>query len=336
MTTGLRVGLLGAGRIGSFHAHTLAELPEVAGLTICDPDADRASQLAGQLGADVASTPEELLSSAPDAVVIASATQTHAELVRLAIGADIATFCEKPLATGLADTSDLVRTVERSGVPVMVGFQRRHDPAYRALRHRLRCGELGEVYLVRMVVGDDAPPPPGYLAGSGGLFRDQSVHDFDLVRWLTGEEIVEVYATGANLTGATEFAEAGDVDTGAVVLGLAGGAIATLTASRHSASGYDVRIEVAGSRQVAGVGAGGAPWEPDPDGVATAAVPPGGFLTRFAPAYRAEMRSFVGLAGGGADNPCPAREALAALLVADAATRSRQEHRPVPVCGVPA
>jgi myo-inositol 2-dehydrogenase/D-chiro-inositol 1-dehydrogenase len=313
-TGGLRVGLLGAGRIGSFHAGTLAQLAGVASLTICDPAPGRAEALAGQLGAGVAPTPAELFAARPDAVVIASATQTHAELVRTAVTAGIATFCEKPLATGLADTRDVVRLIEGSGVPVTVGFQRRSDPEYLALRAQLRGGELGEPYLIRMVVGDDAPPPAGYLPGSGGLFRDQSVHDFDLLRWLTGREVTEVYATGANLTGYPGFAEAGDVDTAVLVLRLAGGPIATLTSSRHSASGYDVRIEVAGSRQVAAVGTAGAP---------------GGFLARFAEAYRTELHGFLALAAGTGPNPCPAPDALAALLVAEAADRSRREHRPV-------
>lgn len=304
----MRIGLLGAGRIGSFHAKSLASL---ADLSICDPVPGRAALLAQRVGASVV---DDVFAARPDAVVIASATPTHASLVRRAIDAGIPVFCEKPIAASLAETRDVVDAAEKSGVPVMVGFQRRHDPSYVALRRRLRERALGHLYLVRMVVGDDRPPPPDYLLGSGGLFRDQSVHDFDVLRWLTGQEVVEVYATGGKLTGYPGFVEPDDVDTAATVLTLDGGAIATLTSSRHSARGYDVRLEVAGSRAVESVGGAGE----------------GGFLIRFADAYTEEMRRFVALVEGG-DNPCPPREALAALLVAEAATRSRRENRPVRV-----
>ena len=328
--TPLTVGLLGAGRIGSFHAATLRELPAVGALTIHDPLPGRAGELARELGATVARTPEELIRSV-DAVVIASATPTHADLLRAALDAGIPAFCEKPIAPGLAETEALVRAVEESGVPVTVGFQRRSDPAYRELRRRLRDGELGTPYLVRMVVGDDAPPPADYVAGSGGIFHDQSVHDFDVVRWLTGQEITEVCAFGANLTGAPGFADAGDIDTAATVMRLSGGTLAVLTSSRHSAGGYDVRLEIAGSSQVAAVGMEGAP---SGDAVAVAAAPGGGFVTRFAAAYRAEMRRFVELAAGHGDNPCEVRDALAALRAAAAVTVSRLENRPVKPEGV--
>ncbi|MEQ7007086.1 Gfo/Idh/MocA family oxidoreductase [Actinopolymorpha sp. B17G11] len=325
----MKVGVFGAGRIGTLHARTLAGLSSVDAVVVCDIEREKADRLADEIGASVASTPDELFAMDIDSVVVASSTLTHAALVTAAVARGLPTFCEKPIASDLATTREVVATVERSGVPVMVGFQRRSDPAYLALRRRIAAGKVGEPYLVRMVVGDDQLPPAEYVSGSGGIFRDQSVHDFDIVRWLTGQEIVEVFAAGGNLTGRPEYAAADDVDTAATVLRLHRGTLAVLTSSRISASGYDVRLEVAGSKQIAAIGVVSAPTDSNPEGVATATAPPGGFVERFRAAYQAEMRRFIRLAGSSGENPCPPSDALAAFVVADAASTSRRECRPV-------
>jgi myo-inositol 2-dehydrogenase/D-chiro-inositol 1-dehydrogenase len=327
----MKIGLYGAGRIGAFHAKTLSALPGVDELRIADVRIDRAREVAAQLGARAVPDPEALLSSGVDAVVITSPTPTHAPLVLAAVEAGVPAFCEKPVALSVADNRTVAAAVAASGTPVMVGFQRRCDPAYLALRDMLARGQLGRPYLVRMVTGDDAPPPADYLPASGGIFRDQSIHDFDVLRWLTGSEVVEVYADGSILTGADVFQASHDVDTAAVVLRLASGVLGTLTGSRHSGSGYDVRIEVAGSRGTGSVGVQGGPRRPDRDGVALAQSPPGGFVERFAESYRREMRHFVEVAAGRATNRCTVEDALAAMLIAEAADRSRIERRPVRV-----
>ncbi len=212
--------------------------------------------------------------------------------------------------------------MDASRVAVTVGFQRRCDPAYVALRDQLRSGVLGKPYLVRMVVGDDQPPPASYLSTSGGIFRDQSVQDFDILRWLTGAEVEEVYATGSLRTGFAGFAESEDVDTASVVLRLSDGILATLTASRHSASGYDVRMEVAGSAGMAAVGVEGGPLPgPSPNTPGRARSPYAGFIERFAVAYRAELRQFIDFVAGHSGNQCTVHDALAALLGSRQVTR---------------
>jgi predicted dehydrogenase len=211
---------------------------------------------------------------------------------------------------------------------VTVGFQRRSDPAYQNLKDQVGQGKLGKLYLARLVVGDDAPPPADYLAGSGGLFVDQSVHDFDILRYLTGQEVVEVYSAGAALTGAPGFGAAEYADTATTVLELSGGTLATLTSSRHSSGGYDVRLELAGSEGIRAIGPATTATE---DEVADVRMPGGGFIPRFAAAYRAEIDRFLAFVRDDGENPCDVLDALAALRVALAATESSRTGRPVGV-----
>lgn len=328
----MRIGVLGVGRIGAVHAATLAEV--VDDLVLVDADPARAEGLARELGARTGADAGALLAGPDrvDGVVIASATSTHAALLRQAVEAGIPAFCEKPVAPTVPETVEVARLVRSRGVPVMVGFQRRSDPAYRALRDRLRSGALGVPFLFRLVVGDDAPPPPEYLTQSGGLFRDQSVHDVDVLRWLTGTEVVEVTSYGARLTGRPGFDEADDIDTAATLLRLDSGPLAVLTSSRLSGSGYDVRLEVAGSAGTAAVGAASAPQQPGPDGVAVARSPhTRGFVHAFLDAYRQEMADFLDVVAGRLPSPCTVEDGLAAVLVADAIDTARRCGRPTPV-----
>ena len=303
-------------------------------IIVADVVPGRARELAAECNGRAVGSVEEALDDA-DAVVIATPTNVHATLVRAAVERGLPTFCEKPLAFDLGETADLVGRVERAGVPLQVGFQRRFDPAYREARRLVEAGELGIVYLVRLIAHDHEPPPDAYIPTSGGLFRDSSIHDFDALRWVTGQEVVEVYATGS-VRAFDAFARHGDVDTGAAILRLGDGTLGVLGQTRHDPRGYDVRMEIVGSRDSVTVGLG--PRTPirslEPD----AATAPGaawtGFLDRFEVAYTEEVRAFVQVARGAIRSPCTAHDALEAMRISVAATQSLANGRPVCIADV--
>ncbi|MEU3224064.1 Gfo/Idh/MocA family oxidoreductase [Streptomyces sp. NPDC006976] len=327
----MRIGLIGTGRIGAFHAETLTALPAVDRLVLHDAVERQARELAGKLGAEHAGDLDAMLASGLDGVVIAAPTAAHADLVRAAAFAGVPVFCEKPIAATLAGTRVLLADLAVSGVPLQVGFQRRFDTGYAALRDAVAAGELGRLHVVRACTADPAPPSAGYLRLSGGIFRDCAVHDFDIVRWVTGREVVEVSATGAN-RGDASFAAADDVDTAVAVLTLDDGTLVSCTATRYNGAGYDVRMEVAGSLGTLATGFDAR----TPLRTTAGGPPPGpgrhdGFLSRFRTAYVAELTAFTEVAAGLRPSPCTGADALAALLVAEAADRSRRTGRPVRV-----
>src|ERR687893_2672488 len=248
----MRVGLLGAGRIGSLHAGLLTERPEVDALVVGDLDGGRAEALAGELGAECGGI-EEVLASGLDAVVIAASTSAHAELIRAAVDAGIPAFCEKPIALGYEETLEIVEKVEAAGAVLQIGFQRRFDPGYVEAKRLVDEGALGTLYSVRLATHDPEPPHEAYIPASGGIFRDLHIHDFDILRWLTGGEVEEVYATGS-VRNFEFFAEHGDVDTSAALIRMKDGVVAVLTGGRHDPLGYDVRAEIFGSRDSVAVG----------------------------------------------------------------------------------
>ncbi|MET7630581.1 MULTISPECIES: Gfo/Idh/MocA family protein [unclassified Streptomyces] len=333
----MRIGLIGTGRIGSFHAGVLARHPAVDALVVTDTDGARAAAVAARTGASTAGSVAEVLSARVDAVVIASATSTHAELIGAAARAGLPAFCEKPIALDPAGTLSALREVERAGSVLQLGFMRRFDAGYAAARAAVRGGALGRLHTVRAVTSDPAPPPAAYLPHSGGLFRDCLVHDFDILRWVTGREVVEVYATGSD-AGPAMFRAAGDVDTAAALLTLDDATLATATATRCNGAGYDVRMELAGELGQIAVGLDERTplTSVEPQGPAAPAKPWPGFLERFAPAYEAELDAFVRVVRGEVANPCDGREALYALRIAEACELSRREHRPVAVAEIPA
>ncbi len=327
MTGGLHVGVIGVGRIGAFHAETLRGLDGVSALTLTDADPDRAARVARDLGAGVAETPEVLVELPLDALVIATGTPAHVPLLRLAAAAGLPTFCEKPVALELAAIDDAIAHVARAGILVQVGFQRRFDAGYRAARDAIATGALGRLLVVRAATHDPAPPPEDYIANSGGIFRDLQIHDFDAIRFVTGEEIEEVYADGA-VRETPWFARHGDVDTAVATLRLGDGALGIISGTRHDPRGYDVRLELFGTADSVAVGDRNALRSVEPGG------PPAGagyanFLDRFEPAYRAELATFVDTVRSGRESACTLDEARAALAVAVAADRSRVERRPV-------
>ncbi|MFB9833503.1 Gfo/Idh/MocA family protein [Actinoallomurus acaciae] len=327
----MRIGLAGAGRIGARHAETLGGLPEVESVLIADVDADRARALARKHGARAADSVGDLFSSDLDGIVVAAATDAHADLVTRAAEAHIPSFCEKPVAPDIVGTLQVMEAVRRSGCQVQMGFQRRFDAGHIAVRDAVAAGRLGWLHTVRSCTLDPAPPPPGYIPVSGGIFRDCAVHDIDGVRFVTGREVVQVVAVGAN-KGEDYFAESGDVDTGAALLTLDDGTIAIISETRYNAAGYDVRLEALGAKDslVAGLNEHTPLSTADGD-LLHAGAPCTGFLERFGPAYTAEMRAFLRVVAGEAESPCPPDEALEAFYVAEACERSRRETRAVTI-----
>src|SRR5437763_7994106 len=291
---GLQVGMVGVGRIGAFHAATLTGLRDVAGLTLTDADASRAAALAAELGAETAPTAEALFASRPDAVVIATPTPGHGPLLEAAAAAGIPAFCEKPVALELEPLERVIETAERAGTLVQIGFQRRFDRGYVAARDAVAHGALGDLLVLRAATHDPSPPPEPYIASSGGIFRDLHIHDFDAIRFVTGREIVEVFATGA-VRESQWFADHDDVDVSTAMLRLDDGTLAIVSGTRHDPLGYDVRLEVFGTKDSIAVGVDArspyrsvepnAPPPPEP-GYAN-------FLDRFGAAYRAELEQFV-------------------------------------------
>ncbi len=330
----MRIALIGAGRIGQLHGRLLAAQPGVDAVVVTDVDADRARSAADEIGGRAVASVDEALSAA-DAVVVAASTDAHAGLVAASADRGLPVFCEKPLAFDLPETRAVVEHVERLGVPVQVGFQRRFDPAYVTARRMVESGELGTVYLVRLIAHDHEPPPDAYIPLSGGLFRDSSIHDFDALRWVTGQEVEELYADGS-VRGFEVFARHGDVDTGAVMLRMADGTLAVLGQTRHDPRGYDIRMEVVGSRDSVVVGlTDRTPLRSlEPTGPAFPGPAWTSFLARFEDAYRAELLAFLRVARGEVASPCTARDALEAMRISVAAGLSRTDHRPVRVAEV--
>jgi myo-inositol 2-dehydrogenase/D-chiro-inositol 1-dehydrogenase len=325
----MNMGIAGVGRIGSMHAGVLANHPAVDQLLVYDEDRERAAQVAAQVGGKPASSAEELLSNI-DGLVVATATAGHAELVRQSTQASVPVFCEKPVALTLEETAEVLGHVTATGVPVQVGFQRRFDPGYCSARRAVQEGELGELRRLHVVSADPAPPDSSFIASSGGIFRDLHIHDFDAVRWVSGREVVEVHAFGAN-RGAAFFAEANDVDECVATLVLDNGTLATLQGSRYNGAGYDVRLEAAGTEgtYVAGL-AERSPFHSSEPGVRFPEGPPWTlFSDRFKTAYADQITAFVEVARGRRESPCDIGDALEAFRVAEAAERSVRERRPV-------
>ncbi|MFG2813185.1 Gfo/Idh/MocA family oxidoreductase [Streptomyces sp. NPDC048410] len=331
----MRIGILGLGRIGAFHAETLSALDAVTSLVVADPVADAAKAAAERYGAEVADSPEALLAAGVDGLVIAAATDAHPALIRAGVAAGVPVFCEKPVARTIGEGVAVLDAVRDSGVPIQIGFNRRFDAGFMAARAAVRSGELGKLHTVRSTTLDPAPPPAAYVAASGGIFRDCSVHDFDMIRWVTGHEVTEVYAVGGN-RGAAYIGEAGDADTTSAVLTLDDGTIAVVSNSRHNARGHDVRMELLGFTDSLAVGLDDRlPLRSaEPGATFPAGTPHDFFMDRFTTAYRAELTAFTELVAGTRPSPCTIKEALEAGWIAEACTLSLREHRPVTLAEV--
>ena len=240
-----RFALIGAGFIGTVHARNLAAHPGIAFALVADADPARARLLAERHGAKAVSV-EAVFESDVDAVLIASSTNTHAEFMERAAAAGKAIFCEKPIDLDAARARRAAAAVEAAGVPCMIGFNRRFDASHRAVREAVAAGEVGKVEIVQLTSRGPEPPPIAYVKVSGGQLRDQTIHFFDLLRWLVADDPVEVYAVGAALVDPA-IGAAGDVDTSLVTLRMRSGALCQIDSSRRTAYGYDERVEVFGS-----------------------------------------------------------------------------------------
>ncbi|WP_309073439.1 Gfo/Idh/MocA family oxidoreductase [Paenarthrobacter sp.] len=333
------LGLVGVGRIGVMHANNIVALKESLSrrginirLKLTDVATDHARSVAAGLGAEFVPSVTELLASGVDGLVVATGTATHPELIRAGVDAGVPVFCEKPVAMNVSDALPVLDYISENNGVVQIGHQRRFDAGYLEARRAYQAGELGWIHSLRAVTCDMTPPPVEFLATSGGLFRDCSVHDFDILRWLTGSEIVEVYAKGSN-NGDPAIGNVGDVDTALALITFDDGTVGTVSASRYNGAGHDVRLEVQGSNSSVMVGLDEKSALTSTE--AAVAFPEGephqSFAERFDQAYRSEMVAFVELVMGERDNPCTPEDAVAASRVADAAQESLTTGMPVKV-----
>jgi myo-inositol 2-dehydrogenase/D-chiro-inositol 1-dehydrogenase len=327
----LAVGVVGLGRIGTHHIRTLLGLDGVS-VSVTDADPQRARRVADELGVRAVATPEELLEAGVDALVIATSTPSHAPLLQLAAASAVAAFCEKPVALDLATLDRVREAVDRAGIVVQVGFQRRFDAGYRAARDAVATGGVGKILVMRAATHDPVPPPAEYIAVSGGIFCDLHIHDFDAVRFVSGEEITQVYADGAGLD-APWVGKLNDVDVAAAILHLSGGGLVIVSGTRRDPLGYDVRLEVFGTGDSIVVGQDAR--SPIRSVEADARPQPGpayrDFWDRFEPAYRNELAAFIETVRTGAPSPCSLEEARSALAIALAAELSRAKRRTVSI-----
>lgn len=332
MTAPVRIALIGSGRIGQVHAASIASSPDAVLAWVCDPVESGARQVAERYGARAASSVDEPLAAGDvDALLIASPTSTHIDLVARGIDAGLAVLCEKPIDLDIARVDALRPRVTASGVPVAIGFNRRFDPGFASVRARVDAGEIGDLEQLVITSRDSTPPPAAYVGVSGGIFRDMTIHDFDMARFFL-PEIVEVQATGSALfdAGAREH---GDLDTAVTVLRAASGAIVTIVNSRHSAAGYDQRLEAFGSAGMLQLANAGTSLVSLSTAAAVEQRPPYQpfFLERYAEAYAAELVEFLRLVRGERSTSPTYDDGRAALVLADAASRSAAEHRAIPV-----
>lgn len=328
----IRFGVLGAGRIGKVHAATIAANPKAKLAYVADAYPAAAEQLAAQTGAKVASVEEIIASSDVDAVLIATPTPSHADLIEAASKAGKHILCEKPVSLSVDRINQCLDVVEKNKSTLMIGFNRRFDPNFSTVESRLRRGDVGDIEIVTIISRDPAPPPAEYVKSSGGLFRDMMIHDFDMARFLMGEEFVVVNALGSALVDKAIGVE-GDVDTAAVQMQTASGRIAVITNSRRATYGYDQRIEIHGSTGMLSArniqNSSVELW--NASGLAGDPVQ-NFFIERYAQAYANEINTFIAAVDTGNTAPRPSGfDGLQAQKLADAATLSWQTGKPVQV-----
>lgn len=320
----MRVGVLGTGRIAAYRADALRAHPEVDELLVGSRDRTRALL-----------SYEQVMDARPDALVISTATSEHAALIAAGAAHGLPMLCEKPISLTLHETREALAAVERAGAELQVAFQRRFDAGWRVARDLVSGGGLGTLYSMRLNSHDREPSPEQYIPGSGGLFRDLHVHDFDCVRWVTGERVASAYAVGSARHW-ERFRVHDDIDSSAITLVLEGGAPALISGARHDPRGYDARAELFGSEDSVAVG-----WDDrmalrslEPGGPPPSERPYDGFLDRFDAAFQAEMQGFLDMVAGRGTNECPGTASLEALRVAIACERSLREGRPVRVAEI--
>lgn len=328
----IRFALFGAGFIGQVHAGNIAMNPRARLQYVYDVNAGAAKALADRLGATVAQGVDQVWGAGDvDAVLIASSTNTHADLLSQAIKAGKPVYCEKPIDLDLSRVQQVVQEAHDKPAPIMMGFSRRFDPNHRGLRQAVQDGEVGVVEMMHFVCRSSQPPPLSYIKVSGGQFRDQTIHMFDLLCWIAGAGPVEVYATGASMMDPT-ITEAGDVDTSMLILRMADGALCHIDNSRHTGYGYDERIEVFGSKGLVEsrrkVTRDLSLWSGNK--VVSEGLHPGWF-ERMEPSFMLALDAFVSsLEGEPVDYPTLA-DGMRAQMIAEAAVESLHKHQPVKI-----
>jgi myo-inositol 2-dehydrogenase / D-chiro-inositol 1-dehydrogenase len=323
------VALIGAGRIGRIHGANLARQPGVRVKYVCDAVPAAANELAEKLGAAVCELDLAFSAGEVRAVAIASSTDTHAELILRAAAAGKAIFCEKPIDLDLARARECEVAVGKAGVACLIGFQRRYDPTFAELKRRLDAGEIGVAEVLAITSRDPGAPPVSYLQRSGGIFKDMLIHDFDVCRWILGDEVATVYATGSCLTDPA-IAQAGDADTTAVTMRTRRGRLCQINTSRRAAYGYDQRFEVLGSGGMLAAG-NHRPTEVSAHRAAGISTDPPEhfFLERYRAAYAEEMLHFAAVLRGEAQPRTSIEDGVRALEIAEAAAKSWKEGRVV-------
>jgi myo-inositol 2-dehydrogenase/D-chiro-inositol 1-dehydrogenase len=324
----LRIGLLGCGRIGQVHARAIKATEGATVTAVADALPAAAAALAATSGAEVRSVDAILTATDIDAVVIGTPADSHFDQIMAAAANGKAIFCEKPVDMSVDRIRTCMDAVKKADVPFLTGFNRRFDPNFAALRARIKDGAIGTVELVTITSRDPAPPPVSYIARSGGLFRDMMIHDFDMARFLMGEEFVRLHAMGSALVDPA-IGEVGDVDTAAVILTTASGRICQISNSRRAAYGYDQRIEVHGAKGMLRA-------ENQLESTVELATEAGfrrdpaqhSFLERYEAAYLAEMRAFVRAVTEGIPADPGIEDGLRAQMLADAAIRARETGQP--------
>jgi myo-inositol 2-dehydrogenase/D-chiro-inositol 1-dehydrogenase len=333
----LRVGLIGAGRIGQVHASTIAYRVASAQLVaVTDPMPGAAQALAAKFGVPATRADHRAMIADPDidAVLICTPTDTHAEIIIAAAQAGKQIFCEKPLALNLRDTDAAIQAAERAGVKLQVGFNRRFDANFARVRKAVVSGEIGQPQIVHIISRDPAPPPITYIKSSGGIFLDMTIHDWDIARFLIGSEIDELYVQGGVMVDPA-IGEAGDIDTHVTLLRFANGVIGTIDNSRKAVYGYDQRVELFGS-------AGAIQTDnnyPNNTVLSTAEsvhrdLPLNFFMQRYVDAFAAEIEAFVEAVAGDTPVPVSGYDGRMALAVGLAAHKSYAERRPVKVAEI--
>jgi myo-inositol 2-dehydrogenase/D-chiro-inositol 1-dehydrogenase len=327
-----KFALFGAGFIGRVHANNIATHPRAELQYVYDINSEAAELLASRLGAKVASSPEEIWTAADvDAVLIASSTNTHADLLSEAIQAHKPAYCEKPIDLNMERVKAVVQEAYHSDIPIMIGFSRRFDRNHLGVREAIEEGKIGKVEMMHLTSRAQEPPPISYVKVSGGQFRDQTIHFFDLACWLAGEAPVEVYATGAALIDPA-IGEAGDVDTSMLILKMPGGALCHIDNSRRTTYGYDERIEVFGSEGM--VQSNRKPTREVSLYTGTKVISEGlhpGWFERFESSFALALDAFIS-ALEGKDIAYPSlMDGLRAQTIAEAAVESLRTNQPVKI-----
>lgn len=335
MKSGLKVGVLGVGRIGRMHAELLERQVDGASVTaVFDVNASASAEVGSAVDAGVEESMESLLSRPDvDAVCIATSTDTHVDAIVAAAEAGKAIFCEKPVSLDLAEVDRALAAVDAAGVPMQIGFNRRFDESHASVRTAVHDGRIGDLHMLRITSRDPAPPPLSYIGVSGGIFRDMTIHDFDMARFVTGSEVVSVFATGAVRVDPA-IGDAGDIDTAVIVMTHDNGTITTIDNSRQAVYGYDQRVEAFGSAGMA-TSDNITNHQGTVHGAEGLVRPPlvHFFIERYTASYLAQWQSFVDAVAAGNPPAVSGSDGRAPLVIAEACLKSMAEGREIRVAG---